>query len=96
MFPNRESGLGEIISFFLIKSYVRLLWKDHGWKIRKIRLKILLTLENTNNNIIMFWTWTKRKLEYFGKYESNDNKPFCVNCKPNFTNKYRWYWYYAQ
>ena len=29
----------------------------------------------------------KAKLEYFSKYESNDNKPFWVNCKPFFTNK---------
>ena len=28
------------------------------------------------------------KLEYFSKYESNDNKPFWVNCKPFFTNKH--------
>ena len=28
------------------------------------------------------------KLEYFSKWESNDNKPFWVNCKPYFTNKY--------
>ena len=31
------------------------------------------------------------KLEYFrylSKYESNDNKPFWVNCKPCFTNKH--------
>ena len=27
------------------------------------------------------------KLEYFSKYEFNDNKPFWVNCKPYFTNK---------
>ena len=27
------------------------------------------------------------KLEYFNKYESNDNKPFWVNCEPYFTNK---------
>ena len=26
------------------------------------------------------------KLEYFSKFESNDNKPFWVNCKPYFTN----------
>ena len=26
------------------------------------------------------------KLEYFSKHESNDNKPFWVNCKPYFTN----------
>ena len=30
----------------------------------------------------------KAKLEYFSKYESNGNKPFQVNCKPYFTNKY--------
>ena len=28
------------------------------------------------------------KLEYFSKYESNDSKPFWVNCKPYFTNKH--------
>ena len=28
------------------------------------------------------------KLEYFSKFESNDNKPFWVNCKPYFTNKH--------
>ena len=28
------------------------------------------------------------KLEYFRKYESNDSKPFCVNCKSYFTNKH--------
>ena len=28
------------------------------------------------------------KLEYFSKLESNDNKPFWVNCKPYFTNKH--------
>ena len=28
------------------------------------------------------------KLEYFSKYESDDNKPFWVRCKPYFTNKY--------
>ena len=28
------------------------------------------------------------KLEYFSKYESNDSKPFLVNCKPYFTNKH--------
>ena len=27
------------------------------------------------------------KLEYFSKYESNDNKPF-VNCEPYFTNEH--------
>ena len=27
------------------------------------------------------------KLEYFSKYESDDNKPFWVRCKPYFTNK---------
>ena len=27
------------------------------------------------------------KLEYFSKFESNDNKPFWVNWKPYFTNK---------
>ena len=27
------------------------------------------------------------KLEYFSKFESNDDKPFWVNCKPYFTNK---------
>ena len=28
------------------------------------------------------------KLEYFSKYESDDNKPFWVRCKPYFTNKH--------
>ena len=28
------------------------------------------------------------KLEYFSKFESNDNKPFWVNCKRYFTNKH--------
>ena len=28
------------------------------------------------------------KLEYFSKYESNDNKPFWVNCKSYFTNEH--------
>ena len=28
------------------------------------------------------------KLEYFGKYESDGNKPFWVRCKPYFTNKH--------
>ena len=28
------------------------------------------------------------KLEYFSKYESNNSKPFWVNCKPYFTNKH--------
>ena len=28
------------------------------------------------------------KLEYFSKFESNDNKSFWVNCKPYFTNKH--------
>ena len=28
------------------------------------------------------------KLEYLRKYESNDNKPFWVRCKPYFTNKH--------
>ena len=28
------------------------------------------------------------KLEYFSKYESDDNKPFWVRCKPYFTSKY--------
>ena len=28
------------------------------------------------------------KLEYFSKFESNDNKQFWVNCKPYFTNKH--------
>ena len=28
------------------------------------------------------------KLEYFSKYESIDNKPYWVNCKPYFTNKH--------
>ena len=28
------------------------------------------------------------KLEYFSKYESNDDKPFWVRCKPYFTNKH--------
>ena len=28
------------------------------------------------------------KLEYFSKYKSNDNKPFCAKCKPYVTNKY--------
>ena len=28
------------------------------------------------------------KFEYFSKFESNDNKPFWVNCKPYFTNKH--------
>ena len=28
------------------------------------------------------------KLEYFSKFESNDNKPFWVNGKPYFTNKH--------
>ena len=27
-------------------------------------------------------------LEYFSKYESNDNKSFWVNCKPYFINKH--------
>ena len=31
---------------------------------------------------------TEAKLEYFGKFESNDSKPFWVNCKPYFTNKH--------
>ena len=30
----------------------------------------------------------KPKFECFSKYESNDNKPFWVNCKPYFTNKH--------
>ena len=30
----------------------------------------------------------KAKLEYFSKFESNDNKPFWVNCKRYFTNKH--------
>ena len=30
----------------------------------------------------------EEKLEYFSKYESNDSKPFWVNCKPYFTNKH--------
>ena len=28
------------------------------------------------------------KLEYFSKYESDDSKPFWINCKPYFTNKH--------
>ena len=28
------------------------------------------------------------KLEYFSKYESYDNKPFCVDCKLYITNKH--------
>ena len=28
------------------------------------------------------------KLDYFSKYESDDNKPFWVRCKPYFTNKH--------
>ena len=28
------------------------------------------------------------KLEYFSKYETNDNKPFSVSCKPYFINKH--------
>ena len=28
------------------------------------------------------------KLKYFSKYESDDNKPFWVRCKPYFTNKH--------
>ena len=27
------------------------------------------------------------KLEYFSKYESDDNKPFWINCEPYLTNK---------
>ena len=26
------------------------------------------------------------KLDYFRKNDSNDNKPFWVNCKPHFSN----------
>ena len=28
------------------------------------------------------------KLEYFSKYESDDSKPFWINCEPYFTNKH--------
>ena len=28
------------------------------------------------------------KLEYFSKYESNDSRPFWVNCKSYFTNRH--------
>ena len=30
----------------------------------------------------------EEKLEYFSKYESNDSKPFGVNCESYFTNKH--------
>ena len=30
----------------------------------------------------------EEKLEYFSKFESNDNKPFWVTCKPYFANKH--------
>ena len=53
-----------------------------------MRLKILLTLEFIKNNGIVVNLSKERKLEYFSKYESNDNKPFWVNCKPYFRNKH--------
>ena len=73
----------------LIKPYVRPLWRDQGIKIIQKRLNIPLTLKTIKNQRNYVANLNKEaKLEYFSKFESNDNKPFWVNCKPYFTNKH--------
>ena len=73
----------------LIKPYVRPLWRDQGIKIRQKRLNIPLTLKTIKNQRNYVADLNKEaKLEYFSKFECNDNKPFWVNCKPYFTNKH--------
>ena len=81
--------IGEILSPMLTKPYVRPLLRDQGLKIRQIRLKNSLTLKNIIKQRNYVANLNKEaKLKYFSKFESNDNKPFWVNCKPYFTNKH--------
>ena len=49
----------------------------------RLKNKTNKTKDPTDIRIIKIVNLNKEaKLEYFSKYESNDNKPFWVNCKP--------------
>ena len=71
----------------LIKLYIRSLWRDQGLKANKTKDSTDIKNYKKQRNYVANLN-KEAKLEYFSKFESNDNKPFWVNCKPYFTNKH--------
>ena len=74
-----------------MRNYVKLLWKDQGFKIRLTKLKSrfisrgISYFKKQGNYVVKLNK--QAKFKYFNFYYSPDSTPFWVNCKPYFSNK---------
>ena len=87
--PKRKKWLKENNETHANKTLCQAIMKRSRLKTKANKTKDLADIRNYNKQENCVVNLNKEaKFEYISKFESNDNEPFWVNCKPYFTNKH--------
>ena len=89
MHQKRKSGLGEINKPHITKPLRQAIMKRSKLRNKANKTKPFIDIRNYKQQRNYVVNLNKNaKFEYFSRYDCKDGKPFWVNCKPYFSNKY--------